>query len=136
MTGTEFDPTGLSGNYTLTFQANGCAFEATTVLTVNTVGTPVLGFENICEQSGLYNLAFLQDPAFPVGSWSGPGVTNNFLDPQGQAGNIVLTFTPDQACTTEAVTGMTIYTAPSAVNVTTECQPGNAFTPLAFPSKG
>jgi gliding motility-associated-like protein len=134
--GSEFDPTGLTGNYTLTFQANGCAFEATTVLTVNAVGTPVLGFENICEQSGLYNLAFLQDPTFPVGSWSGPGVTNNFLDPQGQAGNIVLTFTPGEACTTPAVTGMTIYTAPTAVNVTTECQPGNEFYTVSFTIEG
>lgn len=134
--GQSFDPTNLSGNYNLSYLAPGCAFEVTTTITVNQVGTPVLSFENICEQSGLYNLALLQDPAFPNGTWSGPGVTNNFLDPEGQAGNIILTFTPDESCTNEAVTGITILTAPSAVNITNECQPGNQFYTVSFTIEG
>ncbi len=134
--GTGFDPNNLSGEINLSYQAAGCVFEATTIVTVNQVETPVLSFDNICENSGLYNLALVQDPAFPTGTWSGPGVNNNFLDPEGQNGNIILTFTSDEACTLPALTGMTINTAPTAVNVVTECQPGNATYTVTFTIEG
>ena len=96
----------------------------------------MLSFDNICENSGLYNLALVQDPAFPTGTWSGPGVNNNFLYPEGQNGNIILTFTSDEACTLPALTGMTINTAPTAVNVVTECQPGNTTYTVTFTIEG
>ena len=117
------------------FQANGCAFEATTLCLQLTLWVlPVLGFENIyAEQNGLYNLAFLQDPAFPVGSWSGQAWPITSWIP-GQAGNIVLTFTPDQTCTTEAVTGMTIY-GTFCSKCDYECQPATPFT-VSFSIEG
>lgn len=134
--GSSFDPTNLSGEINLSYQAAGCVFEASTTITVNQVQTPTLSFDNLCENSGLYNLVLVQDPAFPSGTWSGPGVTNNFLDPEGQSGNIVLTFTPDEACTLPALTGMTINTAPSAINVITECLPGNETYTVSFTIEG
>ncbi|MBK8849714.1 MAG: gliding motility-associated C-terminal domain-containing protein [Saprospiraceae bacterium] len=136
VSGTGFDPNNLSGEINLSYQAAGCVFEATTIVTVNQVETPVLSFDNICENSGLYNLALVQDPAFPSGTWSGSGVSNNFLDPEGQSGNIVLTFTSDEACTLPALTGMTINTAPAAINLVTECQPGNATYTVTFTIEG
>ncbi|RMG77298.1 MAG: gliding motility-associated C-terminal domain-containing protein, partial [Bacteroidetes bacterium] len=106
-----FDPAGQSGAITLTYDAGqNCVQSAMTTITVQAVETPALDSDAICEDNGLYDLTTLQDPAYPTGTWSGPGVTGNFFDPAGQSGNVTLTFTSDQNCVEPATTTLTIQT--------------------------
>ncbi len=99
VTGINFDPSGLSGNVDLTFIATGnCVDTASTFITVDTSGLPQLDTAAICETSGLFNLNLLTDPNFPVGTWSGPGVTGNNFDPSGLSGNVNLIFAASANC--------------------------------------
>ncbi|MBK7409230.1 MAG: gliding motility-associated C-terminal domain-containing protein [Saprospirales bacterium] len=92
---------------------------AFTALVVVPSGTPVLGDAAICEIEGFFDLTLLQDPLYPSGNWSGPGVTGSTFDPAGQSGDVVLTFTPAGSCANSANT---------TINVTEGGQPvlGNA----------
>jgi SprB repeat len=77
--------------------------------------TPVLQpGPNLCSSSSAIPLTPLADPAFPSGTWSGPGVFGTFFDPAGQSGPIVLTFTPNSNCGTAANTTIQVYDAPVA----------------------
>ena len=104
-----FDPTGLSGTVTLTFISNvTCTEIATTDVMIDMAATPVLMAATVCENSGLLDLVTLQDPSYPVGDWSGPGVTGSSFNPSGQIGNNVLTFTSTQPCVAEVTTAVTV----------------------------
>lgn len=99
VTGSNFDPTGLSGSVALSFTPDlDCVASENTEIFVNNFGTPNLGTDTICENNGLYDLTLLLDPSFPSGTWSGIGVTGNFFDPLNNLGNIQLTFTSSDEC--------------------------------------
>ncbi|MCR9289341.1 MAG: gliding motility-associated C-terminal domain-containing protein [Bacteroidetes bacterium] len=105
VTGIFFDPSGLSGNIDITFTSDQvCVAEVTTIITVNTIATPNLGTDQICENNGLYDLSILLDPNYPNGTWSGPGVTGNFFDPDGNTGIITIDFISTESCQTDAFT--------------------------------
>ncbi|MCB0626635.1 MAG: hypothetical protein KDC43_22645, partial [Saprospiraceae bacterium] len=109
VSGNNFNPLGLSGSITLTFTpAASCAQPASTAITVNVPGTPDLGDATLCETDGLFSLAVLQDPAFPSGTWSGPGVSGNTFNPLGLSGPVNLLFTPSTACTNAATATITV----------------------------
>lgn len=110
VTANNFNPAGLSGSITLTFTPNAgqCANVATTTVQVNTLVTPQPGTASICQTANPLNLNTLNDPAFPAGTWSGPGVTNNSFNPAGQSGSVALTFTAAAACTNPATTNITV----------------------------
>ncbi|MEO6132607.1 MAG: hypothetical protein ABIQ02_12215, partial [Saprospiraceae bacterium] len=92
-----FNPSGLSGNITLTFTVNAgqCANNTTTSITVNTpVTPPISGIPmSICENAASIALATTQSGI--TGNWSGTGVSGNTFNPSGLSGNIILTFTPN-----------------------------------------
>ncbi|MCB0914052.1 MAG: hypothetical protein KDB60_20795, partial [Propionibacteriaceae bacterium] len=139
--GNGFDPAGQSGNVTLTFTpSTPCSNPATTTVTVNVPGTPNLGTATLCQTDAPLNLSTLQDPAFPTGNWSGPGVSGTSFNPAGQSGNVTLTFTPAGSCVNPATTTVTVN-VPGTPNLGTAtlCQtdgPLNLNTLLdpAFPS--
>ncbi|MFK7776033.1 MAG: gliding motility-associated C-terminal domain-containing protein [Saprospiraceae bacterium] len=109
VSGSTFNPTGLNGNITLTFTPSAnCASESTTVITITPSVSPTLGTDEICENSGIYNLLLLQDPNFPTGTWSGAGVTGSTFDPTGQNGMVVLTFTSTANCASASTTFITV----------------------------
>lgn len=112
VTGNTFNPAGLNGNITLSFSpTTPCALPAITTITVNPPTIPALQTAAVCETGGLLNLTTLQDPAYPTGIWSGPGVSGNNFDPAGQSGNVTLTFTPAAGlCATAATTTVTVNT--------------------------
>ncbi len=93
--GNLFNPMGLEDLITLTFlpTAGQCAGSNTTQIEVIAPKSPVLDlFTAVCSLDPEIDLDPTQNGI--VGNWSGPGVSNNRLDPQGESGEIVLTFTP------------------------------------------
>ncbi|HHM20837.1 MAG TPA: hypothetical protein ENJ20_02330, partial [Bacteroidetes bacterium] len=109
VTNNQFDPTGLSGPVTLTFISNQtCVNISTTTITVDVAAVPVLQTATACETGGLLDLVPLQDPSYPFGDWSGPGVTGTSFNPAGLAGANTLTFTSTQPCVAPATTTITV----------------------------
>ncbi|MCB0707161.1 MAG: gliding motility-associated C-terminal domain-containing protein [Saprospiraceae bacterium] len=104
VTGTDFDPTGLSGPIQLTFTPTDCGNPAMTTITVDVPGTPVLGTTTLCETDGVFDLNTLLDPNYPNGTWSGPGVMGSSFDPAGFSGTVGITFTPSGSCASPANT--------------------------------
>ncbi|MGB1206192.1 MAG: PKD domain-containing protein, partial [Chitinophagales bacterium] len=113
VTGTTFDPNGLSGNQTLTFTPDGdCEEFATVVITLDASQMPSLTPTNICETETL-DLTTIDDDSFS-GTWSGNGVTGTTFDPNGLSGNQTLTFTPDGDCEAAATVVITLDAQPTA----------------------
>jgi gliding motility-associated-like protein len=108
VTGNMFDPTGLNGPIQITFTPSDCGQPAMTTIDVITPGMPMLGTTNLCETDGLFDLTTLQDPVYPTGTWSGPGVVGSDFDPTGQSGPVTLTFTPTGGCADPATTDITV----------------------------
>jgi gliding motility-associated-like protein len=110
VTGNNFNPAGQSGSVTLTFTptAGQCANGLTTAVIVTVPVTPQPGTATLCQTAAPLNLNTLNDPAYPAGTWSGTGVTNNSFNPAGLSGNIPLTFTATAACTSPATTNITV----------------------------
>ncbi|MCB0684514.1 MAG: hypothetical protein KDC32_26905, partial [Saprospiraceae bacterium] len=129
VSGTTFNPAGQSGNVTLTFTpSTPCTNPATTTVTVDLPVTPNLGTANLCDTDAPLNLSTLQDPGFPAGNWSGPGVSGTTFNPAGQSGPVVLTFTPTAPCTNPATTTVTVSVAGTPVLGTASlCQSDGPF---------
>ncbi|MFK8056699.1 MAG: hypothetical protein AB8F78_11315 [Saprospiraceae bacterium] len=108
VTGNSFDPSAVApGNYRIIYTPGGaCTNPVTITITVSssiTLTLPVLAY---CIDAGVVDLT-LEDPAAaPGGTWSGPGVVANQLDPSiPGGGNFTLTYTPPAGgCATTAVT--------------------------------
>jgi gliding motility-associated-like protein len=99
VTGTLFDPAGQSGTITITFTSSEfCVNPATTEIEVVTTTVPMLGTVSVCDSDGLLDLTSLEDPNFPGGTWSGPGVSGTEFDPSGQNGPVVLDYVPNSSC--------------------------------------
>ncbi|GAB4250884.1 MAG: hypothetical protein Kow0079_04470 [Vicingaceae bacterium] len=127
VTGTNFDPTGLSGPYTLTYTVGTapCQESATLTITVNPDVDPTLNPTSIsvCENSGLLDLTTFE-AGTTGGTWSGTGVTGTNFDPSGQSGAIVLTYTVGTApC--EETSNLTVTVDP--VDIPTFTYPSSTF---------
>lgn len=135
--GNSFDPSGQSGSVTLNFQSSAtCTYPATTTITVNPSATPQLETASICEGSSPLNLSALTDPAFPNGTWSGPGVSSNSFDPSGQNGIVSLSFSPSANCTETATTTVTVNQPPSINSVAEDCDPATQAYAVSFEITG
>jgi len=109
VTGNQFDPTGQNGPVNLTFTSSeNCTFPASTIVVVESAATPQLGTQSLCETDTIFDLANIQDPAFPNGAWSGSGVTGTNFDPNGLSGNINLTYLPTGTCVDTGFTTITV----------------------------
>lgn len=75
---------------------------------------PILLDAQICSNSGIFNLNTLEDPAWPNGTWAGPGVVGNNFNPSGQSGTVNLTFTPAAPCAVPTPTTIEVFPAPTA----------------------
>jgi gliding motility-associated-like protein len=98
VSGSSFNPSSAGvGNTTLTYTPSGgsCEGPSSTTLVVTSTSTPFLGTTTLCETDPAFDLTTLTDPAFPNGSWSGPGVVGSTFNPgSAGAGSITITFTP------------------------------------------
>ncbi|MCB9338578.1 MAG: gliding motility-associated C-terminal domain-containing protein [Lewinellaceae bacterium] len=133
VSGNIFSAAGLTGTVTLTFTSNQpCTQPATTAMTVTALTAPALLTGSTCTAGGPFNLTLLQDPAFPNGTWSGPGVTGNTFNPAGQSGQVVLTFVPNTNCGLPATTTMTLSEAPNVAAPVSVCSPDNLSYTVTF----
>ncbi|MGI9543813.1 MAG: hypothetical protein ACR2MX_11170, partial [Cyclobacteriaceae bacterium] len=125
VTGTNFDPTGLSGpiNIDVTYTLNNCTVNE--VLVVDVQELPVLTLPNttVCDNAGVQDLTTIVS-ATPAGgnfSFSGPGVSGNSFDPAGLSGiqNINVTY-DEGVCTETGVLTLNVENAPTiTLNPTT-----------------
>ncbi len=136
VTNSNFDPTNLLGSITLTYQALGCAFLATTTINMNAPTTPLLSATTICENGLPLNLATLADPNFTVGIWQGDGVNSGLFDPMGLQGNIPLTFISSSDCTLPAFTSIDVNSIPTVSNVDVNCDASKNFYIVSFEIAG
>ncbi|MEO6132283.1 MAG: gliding motility-associated C-terminal domain-containing protein, partial [Saprospiraceae bacterium] len=92
-----FNPTGLNGTVALTFipDQGQCADTNATAIIITPAPTPMIsGTPNsICQTNTSISLPTIQSGI--NGNWSGTGVTNNFFNPSGLNGSILLTYSPD-----------------------------------------
>ncbi|MBI1225257.1 MAG: T9SS type B sorting domain-containing protein [Bacteroidetes bacterium] len=141
VSGNNFDPTGQSGNVTLTFTPDPgqCANPATTSINVTPATTPAITGvpASVCENSAAIPLPTPQGGF--TGNWSGNGVSGNNFDPTGQSGNVTLTFTPDPGqCANSATTSInvTLATTPAITGVPASICETEAAIALPTPQGG
>jgi len=112
VSGSSFDPSGLSGNIPLTFTpSEPCADPSTTNILVNVPAILELGTDTICSIDPPLPLNQLADSDFPTGLWSGPGVSGGSFSPIGYSGQVTLSFDPDAQCAASATTTVLVQTA-------------------------
>jgi hypothetical protein len=137
VTGNNFNPAGLSGPINLTFTPSAnCALPGGTTITVDVPTAPTLGTAAVCESETPLDLTTLQDPAFPTGIWSGPGVTGTTFDPNGQSGTVNLTFTPAADCSLPSQTTVTINEPPTFSGLNDDCDPATQTYTISFQING
>ncbi|MEO1259532.1 MAG: gliding motility-associated C-terminal domain-containing protein [Bacteroidota bacterium] len=131
--GTIFNANGQSGNVSLTFSpSDPCTLPANTSINIQPLQTPLLSSGNVCENETSFDLIQLQDPAFPVGVWSGPGVNGNTFSAVGQSGLVNLVFDPSDDCSLAATTAILINQAPSVSMIVTDCSTNNLTYTVSF----
>jgi gliding motility-associated-like protein len=112
VTSNTLDLTSQSGSVLLTFEPdNACFTTNTTTVEILEVQNPSLSTTTICSGDGNYNLINLADPNFLTGTWSGPNVFNNAINPSNLSGTINLQFQSADFCVNVANT--TIEVIPS-----------------------
>jgi hypothetical protein len=89
-----FNPANQNGDVTLIFHPNPgqCASAVDFIINVYLIYINLTLPPSICGASEPINLVPFQSGY--TGNWSGPGVSNNYFDPEGINGMIFLTFTP------------------------------------------
>lgn len=98
--GSAFDPTGLSGPFSITYSTNqsGCIGGNPNPEShiINVIDPPVVVWNPpaaYCSNLGILDLNTLLDPATPAtGTWSGRNVTGSLFDPTGIIGDVTLTY--------------------------------------------
>ncbi|MCB0593098.1 MAG: proprotein convertase P-domain-containing protein, partial [Phaeodactylibacter sp.] len=137
VSGSVFSPAGLTGTVTLSFEPFApCPEPATTIITILPEAAPSLGTASVCASGSGVNLTALQDPAFPGGAWSGPGVTGNIFDPQGQSGPVALIFAPNSNCGLPATTIISVNQPPAAAALDVACSSNNVDYTVSFNISG
>ncbi|MCB9297384.1 MAG: gliding motility-associated C-terminal domain-containing protein [Lewinellaceae bacterium] len=118
----------------------GCTNQLPIPVTVTPASTPQLGSATVCESEASVDLTTLQDPAFPAGTWIGPGVSGSVFSPAGLTGTITLSFEPFAPCSEPGATTIDVLpeAAPS-LGTASVCASGSgvnltALQDPAFPS--
>ena len=116
VTGTNFDPSSLSGNISLTYTVGGagCQDVITQDITVDASVDPSWTGATLCAGDASIDLTTLVT-GDAGGTWSGSGVTGNIFDPSGQNGAITVTYT--------VTNGTCVDSQDQTVTVTTNADP-------------
>ena len=123
VTDTIFDPSQVMGDETVTVtftSSDACVSPTTTTIDVTLALTPILGNATVCSSDTLLDLTTLEDPTYPGGTWTGTGVNGTEFDPSGLSGTITLDYTPNESCTNNATTDITVETTVTPTLGTTD----------------
>ncbi len=97
VTGNTFNPSGLSGNISVTYTVGNVPCTVTSTQNMNVTASAIPTWTApapICQSAGTLNLnTLLAVTATTGGTWSGTGVTGNTFNPAGLTGNISVTYT-------------------------------------------
>ncbi len=113
VSGTTFDPSGLSGNIAITYTVGTSPCQETSTQNINVspdVDPTWTDPSPVCESGGNVNLNGLITGT-PGGTWSGTGVSGNTFDPSGLSGSISITYTVGSGSCQETSTIMVTITA-------------------------
>ncbi len=119
VTGTNFDPSALSGSIAVTYSANGAncsnnltqniVVEAAPNVTWTTPSTPICA-----DDVPLDLMTLLTINADNSGTWSGTGVTGTNFDPAGLNGNIAVNYSVNGAnCSNNLMQNIVVEAAPN-----------------------
>lgn len=119
-----FNTDSLSGFVSITFTPNPdqCAEAASTTIEVlQPIEPEISGIPlSFCQQADAILLPDIQDGI--SGTWSGPGILNNILNPSGQDGVLIISFTPDDGqCANLTSTQIEVNTPPAFINLAALC---------------
>ncbi len=136
VTGTNFDPTGLSGSVALTYAVTGVSCPSSLSQNITIETTPNVAWTApsavICDSDAGIDLMTLLDPAASnTGFWTGAGVTGTSFDPTGLSGSIALTYAVNGAnCSNSLSQNITIETTPNVSWTVPSTAICNTDTPL------
>ena len=124
VTGSNFDPTGQSGNVSLTYTVGGgsCNDQLSQNIVVDATVDPNWNTITICAGDGTLDLTTLETGT-NGGAWNGSGVTGITLDPASLSGSITLTYVVNNgSCAAQLAQNISIDAAVDASwNSTTIC---------------
>ncbi len=133
VTGTNFNPAGLTGNISITYTVGTSPCISTenhninVITSANATWTPPA---SICQSATAVDLNTLLAPtATTGGTWSGTGVTGNTFSPAGLSGNISVTYTVGTApCTATLSKNFNVISSaiPTWVAPSPICQSGSS----------
>jgi gliding motility-associated-like protein len=95
VSGNMFDPSGLSGDYSITYTMGNAPCDTSQTHTVTVISGPSADWTapgNLCSEGNPINLNDLINGT-TGGLWSGTGVTGNFFNPSGLSGTYSVTYT-------------------------------------------
>ncbi len=134
VSGTNFNPTGLSGGISVTYTVGTSPCEAAETHTI-TVGPDVDPVwsppSSVCEANGLVDLPTFLGTATAGGTWSGTGVSGTDFDPTGLSGSINITYTVGTSgCQENSTQGITVIPTPdpSWASPGTVCEADGSFS--------
>jgi gliding motility-associated-like protein len=140
VTGSSFNPAGLSGGISVTYTVGTSPCTSTSVqsITVVPVSSAAWTTTAVCSNAGTVNLNFLVTGT-SGGTWSGTGVTGSTFDPTGLSGGIAVTYTVGTPpCTSTTTHNITVTPgANAAINaVAPLCETASPITLTAVNSGG
>jgi gliding motility-associated-like protein len=121
VTGSSFDPTGLSGPIAVTYNVGpvGCSSDSTQNITVTPSSNPAWTTTTLCSNASPVNLNGLVTGT-TGGTWTGTGVTGNSFDPTGLSGSVAVMYTVGTgSCIDSLAQNITVIPSSSAAWTTT-----------------
>jgi gliding motility-associated-like protein len=116
VTGSSFDPAGLSGPVSVTYTVGptGCQASSSQNIVVTPVGNAAWTTTSVCTSASAINLDSLVTGT-SGGTWSGTGVSGSMFDPAGLSGNIPVTYIVGTApCQDTLTQNISVVPLPSA----------------------
>jgi gliding motility-associated-like protein len=121
VTGSMFDPAGLSGNIAVTYIAGSASCPDTLTQNINVVPSTNAAWTSasLCSSASAINLDSLVTGT-TGGTWTGTGVTGSSFDPSGLSGPIAVTYTVGPVgCSSDSTQNITVIPAADPAWTTT-----------------
>jgi gliding motility-associated-like protein len=118
ISGDFFDPSGLSGDYSITYTMGNAPCDTSETHTITVISSPSADWtvpDDLCSDENPVNLNdFITGT--PGGLWTGTGVAGNFFDPSGLSGTYSVTYTVGSSPCIEQLTNSITVISNSLAN--------------------